>query len=285
MNESNGVKLGEMELFSQGYNVGRSQITEKKDVEKLLGIDVLNAETFNRAPKEKRLVKRLGETLIEFEILKLRDEYDPSLTVPTVSWDFDIDSVDDLRYICISMVETMTKHGGVGLAANQVGLPYSIFVMGAGGYVTAIVNPKIIQADGEEVIKEGCLSYPGLYLNIKRANHIVVEFYDMNGVFQQRTFEGLTARIFLHEYDHLQGTVFTSLVPKVTLQRERDKRKSNLKKIKRAKDLNQRQQKIAELSKKVNDVRIATQQNKIVTIPDNVVQTMPTGTIDLSTLK
>jgi len=236
---------------------------------------------FIPAPKHLRKQKQVNGGVIEFEYLKLLDEYDPNLKEKSVDWDFN-NPVGDLRYISVSLVETMVKNGGVGLAAVQVGLLYNIFAMGGGGYANVVVNPKIISADGEELVKEGCLSYPGLFLNIKRANHIDVEYYDMNGGLNQRTFEGLTARIFLHEYDHLQGTVFTSLVPKVTLQKERDKRKSNLKKIKKATELQTRQQRLAQLTKQVKEME---QKKSVVVLPESAPKSLPTGTIDLSTLK
>jgi len=244
----------------------------KRELEKLV---------FTPAPKLLRKKKQVNGGIVEFEHFKLLDEYDPKLKEKSINWDFN-NPPGDLRYISISLLETMVKNGGVGLAAVQVGLLYNIFAFGGGGYANVVVNPKILSADGEELIKEGCLSYPGLFLNIKRANHIDVEYYDMNGSLNQRTFEGLTARIFLHEYDHLQGITFDSLVPKITLQRERDKRKSNLKKIKKATEVQRSQQKIAHLTKQAKALE---EQSSVVAIPPPNPKILPTGTIDLSTLK
>jgi peptide deformylase len=256
--------MKEIVMIASGTNVGVSQL-------------------FVPAPKEKRKAKSVAGGIVEFEHFKILDEYDPWLNRKSIPWDFSNPS-GDLRYICISMVETMAKNQGVGLAANQVGLPYSIFVMGGGGYATAVVNPKILVADGEEISKEGCLSAPGLFLKVKRANHIDVEFYDMNGKVQFRTFEGLTARIFLHEYDHLQGILFTSLVPKITLQREREKRKTNLKKIHKAQETHKRQQRIASLAQQAKAAAPVSQSPVNFVIKDKVPNTS-SGTIDLNTFK
>jgi peptide deformylase len=258
--------MNEIVTFASGKNVGKSIL-------------------FVPAPKEKRKTKVVAGGTLEFEYFEIRDEYDPILLMPALSWDFS-NPPGDLRYICISMVETMAKNEGVGLAANQIGLPYAIFVMGGGGYANAIVNPKILVADGEEVAKEGCLSAPGLFLNIKRATHIEVEYHDMNGGLNQRVFEGLTARIFLHEYDHLQGKLFTSLVPKITLQREKDKRKSNLKKIKRAKAAHQRQQHLASLVQEAKKIQSNIQPTTLLNISGtNSPVESNSGTIDLNTFK
>jgi peptide deformylase len=255
----------EIAVYASGENVGKSQL-------------------FVPAPKEKRKTKQIAGGVLEFEYFKILDEYDPWLQRSAMSWDFP-NPPGDLKYICVSMVETMAKNEGVGLAANQVGLPYAIFVMGGGGYANAIVNPKILVANGEELSQEGCLSYPGLFLKIKRANHIDVEFYDMNGKIQFRTFEGLTARIFLHEYDHLLGKVFTSLVSRFSLQRERDKRKTNLKRINKSKEINKRQQKIAALSQQVKTLQSQIQPTTNIVIKGDTPTVSAQGVIDLNTYK
>jgi len=239
-------------------------------------------------PSEKRRKIIGSDGSWEFEYFNLVNEFDPILQRPTQEWNFE-NPPGDLRYISISLIQTMVKNNGVGLAANQVGLPYSIFVMGAGQYANAIINPKIVKISGEEIGVEGCLTFPGLYLKIKRGTHIEVEFYDMNGVKQIKTFEGLTARIFLHEYDHLQGIVYTGLVSKFNLQKQREKVKSNLKRIRRAKEENDRKLKIASLAQRASALKKSiSQQPK--TAPPTITITgagqssnNDVGVIDLST--
>jgi peptide deformylase len=137
------------------------------------------------------------------------------------------------RRLAISLIETMVKYRGVGLSANQVGLPYRVFVMGAEKVGFACFNPEILESYGEETMEEGCISFPGLYLKIKRAASIKVRYTDMNGETKEEVFSGFTARIFQHELDHLNGTVYTSKVSRTVLERAKDKVKTNLKKVTR----------------------------------------------------
>lgn len=169
---------------------------------------------------------------ITFELFKLLDEYDNKLKEPSEPWNFQTPQ-GDLQYIVISMIETMIRNGGIGLSAIQVGLPYNIFVMGAGQQVFVITNPVIVEQSEEKVIMpEGCLSAPGLFLEIKRPAKVKVAFCDMKGEAQEMDLEGLTARIFLHEYDHLQGILFKKLVSPIKLQKGKEKVAMNLRRMK-----------------------------------------------------
>jgi peptide deformylase len=103
--------------------------------------------------------------------------------------------------------------------------------MGAQNVAFACFNPEILETEGEETVHEGCLSFPGLYLKVKRPFKIKVRYTEMNGNEKEVTFEGLTARIFQHELDHLNGVKFTSLVGPVALDIAKQKVKKNLKKM------------------------------------------------------
>lgn len=133
------------------------------------------------------------------------------LHVATVPFDFENPPVDPHRLIA-DLTSKMCEKRGVGLAANQVGLPWSVFVMGNPSdrdNVIAVFNPILVDTFGEEVyIDEGCLSYPGLFMKIKRPAGIRVRYTTADGVTDTIKFEGFTARIFQHEYDHLQGIDF-----------------------------------------------------------------------------
>jgi peptide deformylase len=107
------------------------------------------------------------------------------------------------------LVKYMYDSNGIGLAANQVGVPYRIFAMRGAPENFVCINPKIIMPGTEEVVlEEGCLSYPGLLVKIKRPQHIRVRFNTPNGDVLTKQFTGMTARIFQHELDHLNGVVF-----------------------------------------------------------------------------
>jgi len=209
----------------------------------MIDIPPVGIEVPKFIPSKNRKLKFQNGQNFEYEIFKLVDEYDSILKTPTIPWDFS-NPPGDLRYITISMMQTMMQHNGLGLAANQCGLKYRLFVMGAGQYCIGVTNPVILSSSGEEIGSEGCLSFPGLFLKVPRATEVNVKFLDFNGQEQIRRFDGLTARVFLHEYDHLMGIRYTDNVSKLHLERERRKMKSNLKKIRRAKAQAELQHKI-----------------------------------------
>jgi len=206
----------------------------------------------------------------EYEIYKLVDQFDDVLHTVTPQFDFANPPVDP-KVLAISLVKTMMKHGGVGLAAPQCGLPYRVFVMGApNGAGFACFNPKVISTVGEIGFEEGCLSFKGLYLNIKRPEKVEVEFTDWNGQIVRETFDGLTARTYQHELDHLNGVVYTSLVGQYVLQKAKAKVKTNLKKLERQRLNFQKQQIINQAMQKVMEDRRIEELNKSIniSIPD-----------------
>jgi peptide deformylase len=106
------------------------------------------------------------------------------------------------------MVATLRRQNGLGLAANQVGALQKVFVYDDGTGLGILINPKIVNASGEQIGVEGCLSVPGLQGEVKRANFIEIRGTDLNGKPVKIKAEGLLARIFQHELDHLNGTLF-----------------------------------------------------------------------------
>ncbi|HIU56402.1 MAG TPA: peptide deformylase [Candidatus Ornithomonoglobus merdipullorum] len=119
---------------------------------------------------------------------------------------------EKLGILLDDMYETMTKADGVGLAAPQVGILKRVVVIDVGNGRIELINPEIIETEGEQDGAEGCLSFPGLFGNVKRPYKVKVKAQDRNG----RKFivegEELLARAFCHECDHLDGHVFTELV-------------------------------------------------------------------------
>ena len=106
------------------------------------------------------------------------------------------------------LVRYMVDHNGIGLAANQLGLPYRAFAMKTDPN-TVCFNPIIVDRSKEQnTLEEGCLSYPGLVVKVKRPAVIKVRYVEPNGEVQTKKFVGMTARVFQHELDHLNGVVF-----------------------------------------------------------------------------
>lgn len=125
--------------------------------------------------------------------------------------------------------EVMIVNQGVGLSANQIGFPYSIFVMGnpkKPSEILTVFNPTIVDRFGDDVwYIEGCISFPDLFLNIKRKEYIRARYADVKGNVDTEKFDRLHSRIFQHEYDHLQGSVFTTLVSRMHLERAKKDQK------------------------------------------------------------
>jgi peptide deformylase len=129
---------------------------------------------------------------------------------------------------------TMKLHGGIGLSANQCGVFERVFVIGANDAVWACINPKIINASPDLIRdKEGCLSFPGLTLNVERHSWVEAEFINEECKVVQMRFEGLTARCYQHELDHMNGIRFTNHVKPLALEMAKKQQKKLIKKIMR----------------------------------------------------
>ena len=134
---------------------------------------------------------------------------------------------DELRSIVREMFELMYAAKGIGLAANQVALPYRLFVVN----VTAdpeqkdeefvFLNPRIRRRKGAASGEEGCLSLPGMYANVDRAEEVVIEAFDLSGEGFEMDLDDLPARVVQHESDHLDGVLFVDrLAPDERLKLE-----------------------------------------------------------------
>lgn len=128
--------------------------------------------------------------------------------------------LDDMR-------QTLAKSGGVGLAAPQVGvLRRAVIVLETNvaedeeEYMIELVNPEIIEQDGEQVGAEGCLSIPGEFGVVKRPQHVKVRAQDRDGNWFEVEGEGLTARAYCHELDHLDGTLFVDKASRMLTEEE-----------------------------------------------------------------
>jgi peptide deformylase len=140
--------------------------------------------------------------------MNLVDRNDPILTKPCDVFDFINPPFDPIEF-SKELVQFMYANNGAGLAANQVGVPYRIFAMRGSPENFVCFNPKLVQPSEVQVaLEEGCLTYQGLYVKIKRPQHIRVRFQTPNGDTLTKQFTGMTARIFQHELDHLDGIVF-----------------------------------------------------------------------------
>lgn len=123
------------------------------------------------------------------------------------------------------MIETMFEEVGIGLAAPQVGISLRLMVVGdeKGRGARALVNPVIAEQGGEVTAEEGCLSLPGIFADVTRAEWVRLEAHDLDGKPVSVKARGLTARVFQHEMDHLDGVLFIDRLDPMT--RDRIKRR------------------------------------------------------------
>jgi peptide deformylase len=121
------------------------------------------------------------------------------------------------------MIETMRDAPGVGLAAPQIGVPLQVAVVETEpGHVHVIVNPEIVKLDGEHLLDEGCLSVPGYWAQVRRAERVTVKARDLKGKEIRLTGEGLFGQALQHEIDHLNGLVYVDRLDSLDdLQRAR----------------------------------------------------------------
>jgi peptide deformylase len=120
----------------------------------------------------------------------------------------------DLRKVVAEMFELMYAANGIGLAANQVGLPYRLFILNLSSDPAlkdeeiVFINPDILKRKGTTEGEEGCLSFPGMYGPVKRAAKIEIEAFDLDGSCFEYSLDDLAARAVQHESDHLDGVLF-----------------------------------------------------------------------------
>jgi len=142
----------------------------------------------------------------------------------------------DIQDLIDNMIETGVDNGGVGIAAPQVFQSLQIFIISSKSNPwypkaptvkpTAIINPTIISLSKDKDLSwEGCLSFPGVKGRVSRHKTVTATFLDRNGKQKQKTFKGLLARVFQHEFDHLQGIMFTDITDPKTFVTEKEYQK------------------------------------------------------------
>ena len=158
-----------------------------------------------------------------FKLLKENDEY-----LSGESFPFDFQKEDPME-LFEGLKEIMILNNGLGLAARQVGIPYRAFVMGHSAdpdNIVGVFNPTIVDIEGDEAYQEeGCLSFPGLFVEVKRPAIVRCRYTTHEGVTDTIKFDGMTSRVFQHETDHLDGILMTYLATSFHLRRAKKNRK------------------------------------------------------------
>ena len=142
-------------------------------------------------------------------ILQLTPNTHPILHEQVKKCSYDLDRVELSKIL----YENMMHHNGVGLSANQIGINERVFIMIKDleyNEILTCFNPRILKQSSKTcVMEEGCLSYPDEFLEIERSETVVVKYEDVNKVDHKIKLDGFAARVFLHEFDHMQGINFT----------------------------------------------------------------------------
>jgi peptide deformylase len=143
-------------------------------------------------------------------MLNLVKSDDPILTKPCQDFDFKNPPFDPIDF-AKDLIKFMYENNAIGLSGNQVGVPYRVFAMRGSPENYVCYNPKIVMPSTEEVLlEESCLTYSGLLVKIKRPQHVRVRFTVPNGEVKTETYTGMTARVFQHQMDYLDGVLFYS---------------------------------------------------------------------------
>jgi len=154
-----------------------------------------------------------------------------TLKLPSTIWNFD--SEEESLSLEKRMIKFMIDNRGIGLAANQIGIDKRIFILGSESLNNfpkpmALFNPFIIESSKTLVEdQEGCLSFPGLWLKIKRPEWVVGGYYTSAGIYREQKFEGYAAKCFQHELDHLDGICFIDKISKLKLNLALRKQRKN----------------------------------------------------------
>ena len=166
-------------------------------------------------------------------VLSLVEETNPILLQSPERFDWNNPQIDPEK-LEKDLIESMLAHNGIGLTANQVGISLSVFAMYWDGKPIVAFNPNLIELGEEKTyIKEGCLSYPGLYIAISRSESIKAQFDIKNGSTKGAVFNGISSRVFQHEMEHIMGREYFWNVSDYMLKQYLRKRKYNLKKMRK----------------------------------------------------
>ena len=165
--------------------------------------------------------------------MELLKENSHDLSEVSAEWDFEVDGSPE--ELVKEMMKFMINNGGVGLAAPQVGISKRIFIMGNFTKMVACINPKVVSLSEDRIADlEGCLSFPDLFMKVKRPVSCIVQYQDVKGEVIERELVGLESRVFLHEYDHLIGITFDQRVGDLTFKMAKERRAKEAKKKSRA---------------------------------------------------
>lgn len=143
------------------------------------------------------------------KLVLLKDDH-PALRIPSVPVTL---ITPEIKELVIEMSKVLVMENGIGIAAPQVGKHIRLLLIDTrethkAGQFLVILNPEILHEEGRSVVKEGCLSFPGKKLKVERSSKVKIKYLTLSGSYDIKELDGWEARVFLHEFDHLEGKVF-----------------------------------------------------------------------------
>lgn len=162
--------------------------------------------------------------------MNLADYNNPLLTSPLGFIENPEKDLEGLSELAKSMYQLVTQFGGAGLSANQIGVNKRMFVVKYKDYEQAFINPKITWfSDKPLVLEEGCLTFPGVFIGVKRPDACRISYIDIEGNYhEEMLFTGISNRIIQHEYDHMEGKFYYDHISKLQMDRLKKKMKKKL---------------------------------------------------------
>lgn len=174
-------------------------------------------------------------TRVTYDPLPVYTEGHPFLKMETKEVSPEEIKTPDFQQAIGQLKATMRQYGAVGISANQCGLNLRLFVLGTDVFQMACINPKIIATEGDMVkVREGCVSFPALFINVPRYQRIQVEYLNENGETTTTWMDGITAQCFQHELDHMNGICYTDKVGPLSVQMAKKRQAKMIKMIKRS---------------------------------------------------
>jgi len=174
-------------------------------------------------------------TKVTYDPMPVYTDGHPFLKLPTREVEESEIKTVDFQQAIGQLKATMRTYDAVGMSANQCGLNLRFFVLGTDTFQMACINPKILSTKGPKIPKrEGCVSFPALFLSVPRYESVEVEYLNENGEKTVTWLDGVTAQCYQHELDHMNGICYTDLVGSLSVKMAKQRQVKLIKKIKRS---------------------------------------------------
>ena len=229
------IRAGDVEQQEDGQWIDNKDVMKKLNEQRDQGF----VEDMTDKNKDVEIRKGIDPKSFQYELLPPQDPRVRQPVAPFKDEMLEEYGLKSRQELMDGMFALMHKYGGIGLSAIQIGLPFNMFVAGdhesiEKGLKIAAFNPVIIQTSSEDVLmKEGCLTFPFLFVSINRPRKCVMKYEDENRDLKEAHLDGMMSRVCQHEYDHQKGELMVQKVSKLKLDLAYRKAEKEMKKWKR----------------------------------------------------